>query len=206
MKSVALIALSLAAGAGAFSLMRWVYPTAAQTQSLGSVPRGVQNNPQAGMDELQAQVRRLALEVGALSLQVQSAPKAPPATIEKESAPPDQIPSSETRARARQEHEERIADLEAAFRDEGHDPTWSTPTEENIRDAVTGANLTHSDLQEVQCRSTTCRVELTVQDPVAFSREMPNLISRLSEHLRGSVMNFVDNSQGGHTGILYVFR
>jgi len=212
MKAIAIISLSLVGGAGAFALLNWVQPMAAHTQSpalvQSAVPRGEENNTQARTAELQEQVRQLALQVGSLRQQGQSAAVAPaPATtIEQASDPPDVVPSSEARARARQEHDERIAVVEASFRDEGQDARWSRPTEADIRDAVSGANLTQGGLQQVQCRSATCRVELTVQDSVAFSREMPNLISRLSEHLHGSAMNFVDNPKGGQTGILYLFR
>lgn len=210
MKAIAILCLSLVGGAGAFGLLSWFHPMAARTQSPAAVqspvPRSEQNNSQPSTSELQEQVRQLTLAVGALRQQGPSAAVAPPAATEQESAPPIIIPSSESKARAREEHEERIAVVEAAFREEGHDPRWSTPTEADIREAVSGANLTQGALQEIQCRSATCRVELTVQDPAAFSREMPNLIGRLPERLHGSAMNFVDNPRGGHTGILYLFR
>ena len=210
MKAIAVLGLSLVGGAGALGLLNWFRPMAAHTQSSAAVqsavPRGEQNNTQPSTAELQEQVRQLTLAVGALRQQGLSAAVAPQVATEQESAPPNIIPSSEAKARAREEHEERIADVEAAFRKEGHDPRWSTPTEADIRDAVSGANLTQGALQEIQCRSATCRVELTVQDPAAFSREMPKLIGRLPEGLHGSAMDFVDNPRGGHTGILYLFR
>jgi hypothetical protein len=210
MKAIAILSLSLVAGAGAFGLLNWLHPIATQAQSpaavQSAVPRGEQNNTQPSTSELQEQVRQLTLAVGALRQQGLAAAVAPPAATEQESAPPNIVPSSESKARAREEHEERIADVEAAFRNEGHDPRWSAPTEADIREAVSGANLTQGALQGIQCRSATCRVELTVQDPAAFSREMPNLIGRLPERLHGSAMDFVDNPRGGHTGILYLFR
>jgi hypothetical protein len=210
MKAFAILSMSLVGGAGAFGLLNWLRATPPHMQSpspvQNAVSRSEQPDTRAGTAELQAQVRQLALEVGALRQQALSAAVAPPLTIQQDSAASDVVPAPEAKARAAQEHQERIADVEAAFRDEAHDPRWSRPTEAGIRDAVKGANLTQGGLQEVQCRSATCRVELTVQEPAAFSREMPNLIGRLPENLHGSAMEFVDNPKGGHTGILYLFR
>lgn len=210
MKPIAILTLGVVGGAGAFGLLSWVQPSAAHTRTALTAQRAVvreeASNTQANTAELQAQLRQLALEVGALRQQGLAAAATLPTPVEPESAPPTPVPSPEAKAQAQQEHSERIADVEAAFRGEAQDPMWSRPTEGSIRDAVTGAKLTQGRLQEVQCRSSTCRVEIALQDPVTFSREMPNLISQLPTQLHGSAMDFVDDPRGGHTGILYLFR
>jgi len=113
--------------------------------------------------------------------------------------------SPEARALAEREHAARIAEVEAAFISQNVDPRWASPMELKISDAARSAKLTQGSVQKVECHTDTCRVELKVQDTIAFSREMPNFISALSD-LRGSAMDFVDDPRGGHTGILFLFR
>jgi len=206
MKSVVILCLGVFGGAGALGLFHWLRPAAVAARTAVVVPNTAPRRNDADTAELQERVRQLAVEVAALREQDRAGPTPPaPASAEPQSEPANPIPNSEARALAEQEHAARIAEVEAAFNSQNPDPRWSSPMEVKISDAARNAKLTQGSLQKVQCHTDTCRVELKVQDPISFSREMPNLISALSD-LRGSAMDFVEDPRGGHTGILYLFR
>lgn len=214
MKTLFIIGLSLVGGVGGFLLLNWLRPEPVGSHPLRAVPIANpvsdQNNAeQQTTSELQLQVQQLALEVAALRRQIASAPVASASSTHTEtdsSRPSIDMHTPEARAQVKQEHHERIADVEAEFRSEGRDPRWSTAMEGSIRDTLRAAHLTQGDLQNVECQSKTCRVDLAVKDPVEFSQEIPRIISGLAAQLHGSAMDFIDNPGGGHSGVLYLFR
>jgi hypothetical protein len=208
MKTIVTLIVGLMAGAAGF----WYFsgPRTSPTRSQSTQPLESANE-QSGLEDSTADVRRevgrLAAEVAALRRQVATAPVEAPPPMPKGATPhPIDMHDPDAKAKAKRERDERVADVEAEFRAETHDPLWSSPTESAIRNAVRDANLLQGSLKNVECQTKTCRVELAVTDPVQLSRELPNLMPLLSGQLHSSVMDFVDNPQGGRTGVLYLFR
>lgn len=212
MKNSAVFGLGLIAGVALLGALNWTHPFAAGRKSTESttgdhVTAERKDSQTSSVDaELRARVQQLSLEVAALRREVPTAPVVQAPAPEATPLPPSSESDAESKAQADEQRRERIAEVEAGFRSEPHDPKWSRPMEAGIQDAVNNVKLSQSTLRSVRCQSKTCRVELSVQDPAQLSREMPALISALSENIHGSAMDFVEDPRGGQTGTLYLFR
>jgi hypothetical protein len=110
------------------------------------------------------------------------------------------------RAEAAREHETRMAAVDAAFRNQAIDPTWSANTSSTIRNALSSEEVGGIQANNIDCRSESCRVELRDDGSGSLSKSMPMLAQQLGGTLPTITANNIAQPNGGSTVVLYLSR
>lgn len=151
---------------------------------------------------LKQQMASVQRELAELRLQVARGVPAAPG----EDSAADSRRDPESRAEAEREERTRVASTEAAFRGEANDPRWSQGTSSGLRAAVSEFEALRNQVRSIECRSQSCRVELTAGAPGRLSRDMPRLVSRLSQTLPNVTSGQIDQGNGQSATVLYLSR
>ncbi len=115
-------------------------------------------------------------------------------------------PEPEDRAEQLRRYHEYIAGVEVAFRKEPRDPRWSADTSAVIQ-AVLAANQELRPLAgSVECRSQTCRVEVTDDGSGGLRKQMPMLAQLVGQVLPSMTSDRVEDGSGHATMVLYFSR
>lgn len=142
------------------------------------------------------EVHRLQLQVAQQGRQIAAARPGHP-----EEPPP---PEPETRAEQERKRREYMATVEAQFRDERVESSWSAATETAIRSAMAAAD---SDLRaqarSVECRAQTCRVELASD---GADKATAMFLHHIGPALPHAQMAYQTDAGGNPTTILYLAR
>jgi hypothetical protein len=114
------------------------------------------------------------------------------------------------RQRREAEHENLILAQaeanEAAFQQETTETTWSGEAREVIARAVAAEELAGTSVQEVECRATLCRVEVTHIDQHARSVFARQFLVAVAPLLPQAMMQAVETKDGSVSTVLYLAR
>ena len=151
---------------------------------------------------LRQEVELLRGEVRDIRLQVSRMPGAAQAAA----APPDPRVDPVARQQAQQAEHQRIASAESAFQGERRDASWSQDQAAAIRSSFAQAGDGMSALvRSVDCRSQTCRVEISAAGP-ALGQDVPMLLTQLGASLSHMTAGQVDQGDGTEATVLYLSR
>ena len=174
------------------------------SQSPVTVERGVATN----IDDIAAlreEVASLTAQISMLRQPMPTQPATAPSRTEHET---DAAVRSDALARAEtaREQEARIAVVDAAFRKQAIDPTWSANTSSAIQNALRNDEAGGIQAQNIDCRSDSCRVELHDDGSGSLSKSMPMLAQQLAGTLPTATANTIAEPGGGSTMVLYLSR
>ncbi len=151
---------------------------------------------------LRREVGMLRSEVRQMREQISRMPGAAQAAA----AQPDPRVDPVARDEAQQLDRQRIASAEATFQAERRDARWSQDQTTAIRSLLTQAGGGISaQLRSVDCRSQSCRVELSSSD-AGGGLDVPMLLTRLNAGLSHVTAGQVDQGDGTQTTVLYMSR
>lgn len=123
-----------------------------------------------------------------------------PASPEDEAAEEAQRQAAETRQR-----EERQARLDGMLATEPADPNWSRSTVNEIRDWMTHPKLSKFKLEGVECRSSLCRIELSVE-PGSNPHDFFSYNSAALAKFEDGTAHLVRDPNGGAHLVTYIGR
>jgi hypothetical protein len=157
----------------------------------------------ADAPSLQAQVVALRREVQELRQQVARWPGAAAVAQDTRSL------RSDPQARAEMERAEqnRVATSEAAFQNEVRQPQWSQRTAQDVRATLAEADpaLRHL-VRSVDCRSQSCRVEISPGASEEAQQNLPITLARLAGSLPNVSAGQIDQGDGRMATVLYLSR
>lgn len=106
----------------------------------------------------------------------------------------------------RNEQAERLQAIEAALNAEPVDPSWSEQSGTLIQRALQQKSFADAEVGQVDCRTTLCRVELSVAD----SDDIEDLGLRfplaVGASLPGMTLHRTENDDGSATAVIYLTR
>lgn len=186
-------------GLGALSIL-YHFSSQTRTQETASVATGNitalatdsnAQSSQATRDELaalQAQIDRLRAQQTAQRLTADNPPVDAKRGIEED----------------HRRHLAYVAGVQAAFRQERVDPAWSPIASSRIRDAISHNEAMRGAMRNVECRSSTCRVEISNDAGGAANKNLPMLLQQFSDLLPRTVAQSVVNASGQTEMVLYL--
>ncbi|MGH8497689.1 MAG: hypothetical protein ACRERV_02610 [Methylococcales bacterium] len=162
------------------------------------------------MAALKEEMGLLSAEVSALrrAVREQARTLAQASLGAEENQAAKQNPSTEaaTREDEVRRHQERMATVEADFRREPAATPWSTRAEAAVQEALASDEAARTAVRSVECRSYTCRVELTDDNSGGLAKFIPLLGLQLVQTLPNMSMmsTQVEDGAGGEATILYL--
>lgn len=157
--------------------------------------------------EAAAATTSIRAEIDALWRHVRAQERGPAAAISGESDSGDH-PRADPLSRAEAERQRlaRLRTVESAFEQEPLDPQWSSQAALTVQQALVGDAADSVNVQAIECRSQTCRVEATADNAAALTQWIPGLAERLAETLPSITANQIQQPNGAATLILYLSR
>jgi len=146
------------------------------------------------------ELRRLREQVEAMQAQIAASERrrgADPAT-----ASPDQ--ARHLAEQDRQRHAAYVAGLQSSFRLEPTDPRWSAATSARLLDSLQRDDALRGAAREVECRSSSCRIELTLDAAGAVDKRLPLWSLQLADALPRMVGQSVVRPNGERALVLYL--
>jgi len=150
------------------------------------------------VDSLKAEVKALRQQLAAQSSRVASRADAPPAS-EVRSDPG----SREDAAVTRQAQMEMI---DAAFRRQSIDQSWSANTTSAIHDVLNSTEVGGLQAETIDCRSNSCRVELHDDGTGRLSKSLPIVAQELAGSMPTITANTIPQGDGTANVVLYMSR
>ena len=100
---------------------------------------------------------------------------------------------------------QRLARIEAEFRNEPSDPAWGRDAEARVRDAVVqiGDGVAER-LRGLECRSKTCRVEFAPDEAQSVDDALPRIVVQLGDAFTSADAAHVDQGDGRAAGVLFL--
>ena len=181
------------------------------SQSAGSVERGTVANV-VDIAALKEEVASLKEEVASLRAEVSLLRRQMPRQAESVSAKADSQAGADVRsdalarAEAARERQAEMEAVDATFRKEAIDPTWSANTSSAIRDVLNSEEVGGIQADNIDCRSDNCRVELRDDGSGRVSKSMPMLAQRLAGTMPTITANNIVQADGSSTMVLYLSR
>jgi hypothetical protein len=97
--------------------------------------------------------------------------------------------------------------LEAQFQAQARDVAWAEATEASVRSTLTSLPpLLGIELQALECRSSTCRLELIESEPGVLQAAQPLFAARIAHAITGMSASIVENSNANARVVLYLSR
>jgi hypothetical protein len=176
-------------------------PATVRTDETAS-PGSASNAELAALKEGMA---RLSSEVSSLREKAAAARRSPatgrdPASQSAPRRDPEEL------ARQDKERHEYMAGIQAAFRAEPTDTDWSTRTSSMLSDVFKADGTMSGTLRNVECRSQTCRVELSDTPAGTLRKDLMPLLIRIGQALPKIEADYVDDGTGQQTTVLYMTR
>jgi hypothetical protein len=162
---------------------------------------------QAYQKEVNAKLAMLAAEVTALRQQLrdQAMKDQPQASAENETsrnARNDPVAQAEEQRK----YKELIAAKETAFQQEPLDGQWAPQTSSSLREAMSKNPAMRDAVRNIECRSSTCRVEITDTEQVRSSKSLDNIITQVGDSLPQVTYNQIDEGNGESAMVMYMSR
>jgi hypothetical protein len=158
-----------------------------------------------------AELAELRRELAQLERQVQLQGKAlaaAPARAEAQApdAADDSRQEPESRAEQERKHRSYLAGVEAAFRAEATDPSWSSASASAVQAALVATSELRPLARAVDCRSHTCRVEIVDDGSGKLGKLLPVFAQQIGHELPSITADRVVNGRGAATMVLYMSR
>ena len=153
------------------------------------------------LDRLRRHVGRLERQVQAQGHRIQAGE-----TIRIESGASAAAGDSNTpEAKAERERHQReyMAELATAFREETVDAAWSSQKTSAVQAALAADADLRERVRSVECKSQTCRLELTDDGTPRMATAIQSLIAQVGQELPGLIADHVDGPNGRST-VLYM--
>jgi hypothetical protein len=96
--------------------------------------------------------------------------------------------------------------VEAAFRGQAVDQSWSTNTTSAIHEVLNSAEVGGLQAESIDCRSSSCRVELHDDGTGQLAKSLPNLAQQLAGAMPTITANTVAQGDGTSNVVLYMSR
>jgi hypothetical protein len=157
-------------------------------------------------------IRALREEVASLRAGISSLRRQIPQQVESASTSAASQPGADVRsdalvrAEAARERQTRMEAVDAAFRQQAIDPTWSANTATSIRSALNSDEVGGIQADNIDCRSESCRVELRDDGSGRLSKSMPMLAQQLAATMPNITANNITQANGDSTLVLYLSR
>jgi hypothetical protein len=157
-------------------------------------------------------IRALREEVASLRAGISLLRRQIPKQAESVSTSADSQPGAEVRsdalarAEAARERQTRMEAVDAGFRQQAIDPTWSANTSTTIRNALNSEDVGGIQADNIDCRSESCRVELRDDGSGRLSKSLPMLAQQLAGTMPDITANNITQANGDSTLVLYLSR
>lgn len=154
---------------------------------------------------LRAGMARLNAEVSALREQVvasQASANADAPAMDPEPARGDPA----QRAQQESEWHAHMMEVDANFQSEVLDPRWASSTTSALQSALNASDALRGKMQDVECRSQTCRVEIADDGSGAVSKDLPLFVQQVGGTLPSMQADRIDEGDGQSTLVLYMTR
>jgi len=157
------------------------------------------------VDRLRSQVADLERKLGVLTAHV--------ATQKPNGAGPEEVPPETTKEpvtpaeqveRDRVAWENHIAAGDAAFKAEPGGPGWAGSATDLLRARSVSEKVIRAAVKQIDCRSTTCRVEMVDDQKGEFARRLPVFLQGVSNVFPMGQARTVDNADGTKTLSVYL--
>ena len=112
----------------------------------------------------------------------------------------------EERAKGELAWEEHVAAVAASFARETRDQRWSNEVGESLRAAFGSEELAAATVQGIDCRTSTCRVEVQDDGSGKLPMIVPMLAVQMAESLPNLVAEHIDQPNGKMMMVLYMSR
>ncbi|MGH8083129.1 MAG: hypothetical protein ACREP7_21300 [Lysobacter sp.] len=104
----------------------------------------------------------------------------------------------------RQRHAAYVAGLQSAFRQERVDPRWAPDATSRVWDAINGNDVMRGAMRNVECRATTCRVEVADDGSGNVNKNLPLWSQQMTDLLPRMVGQQVVGANGQTGTVLYL--
>jgi hypothetical protein len=157
-------------------------------------------------------IRALREEVASLRAGISLLRRQNPKQAESASTNPDSQPGADVRsdtlarAEAARERQNQMEAVDAAFRQQTVDPTWSANSSSSIRNALNSEDVGGIQADNIDCRSDSCRVELRDDGSGRLSKSLPMLAQQLAGTMPNITANNISQANGDSTVVLYLSR
>jgi hypothetical protein len=133
-------------------------------------------------------------------------PQTASATARADGQPAAMRSDPSARAEAAREHQVEMEAVDAAFRKQVTDPSWSANTTTAIREALGSEEMGGMQAENIDCRSSSCRVELHDDGSGHLSNSLPTFVRRLAEATPTIRANTIPQADGTSVVVLYMSR
>jgi hypothetical protein len=160
----------------------------------------------AAVETLPQDIAALRKEVSALRRQVREQLRAGPVGAHGR----EEIPAHDSRrdpaarAEAERDRQAHMAVLEASFWQEPADQGWSSAAAAAVQDALAFDDTAQAAMRSLECRSTTCRLEMADDNTGELAKVLPVFLMQLAQTLPYATANHIDYSDGSRGIILYM--
>lgn len=159
---------------------------------------------------LQAQVALLSTRVAELQMTVSSraGSPSPPASDPTPTNQPSasEPPTAEVAAADAQQWHELMARTEIDFQREARDGRWAADVGSELHAAIDQNSALRAAVQSQDCRSTTCRLEMTDDHSAEFSRQLQALALQVGPKLPTMMAEHLTRSDGTKATVYYFNR
>lgn len=161
------------------------------------------------MSDIQKQILILTTQLDHLQSKLQGIQKSQSSTEQKSvngntlSNEGTDLNTAEQEAEARRETYEQITAINDNFQAEMTDPGWSTTAESRLQDAFDNQLLAEHHLQDMECRTSMCRLDILHQDGSNMTNFRHNLRDQVSDILPAGAIHPGDD---GNSTVVYLAK
>jgi hypothetical protein len=122
----------------------------------------------------------------------------------------DKQPASEpvvpqkTAEEVQAEHDEYMVSVERAFEQEPRNDAWAKDTSQLLREALGTEPIVLAAVSGIECRSSSCRMEIRDDGSASFAEEFPIMVHQMGAVLPEVRFNQSDLGNGSRLHILYM--
>lgn len=125
---------------------------------------------------------------------------------ENQSLPETAQPPTKTEEQAEVEHDEYMVSVERAFEREPRDERWAASTSQLLRQSIEAEPVMLAALGNIECHSSSCRVEVRDDGSQTFATEFPLLVHQMGAVLPEVRFSQSDLGSGTQLHILYMSK
>lgn len=153
------------------------------------------------------EVAHLRADVAALRMDMQMQQSKLAASVNNLAPDPVKNPQALTEMRAKEEEsiQKQGEALETGFRQQTTDPNWSVKAKSLIEEALFSDKVASTDIIDVECRASMCRVELA-NDSNNQAPRITEFPMKISEELPNILVSQTNESDGSTTTVLYLSK
>lgn len=148
--------------------------------------------------------RKLATEVESLRAEVEGL-RGLVAELRNDARTPDEdvLPNEEEQQEIWDEY---VSEAEAGFNDERTDERWATELSATIYREIANQPTLRGKAKTVECRSKSCKIELSDDGSAGFASEVPQLVDELGAKVSSVIFDVEHDAAGRRTQVLYLSR